>query len=154
MMRVNRLPFFSIAALAGVFFGVTFYTFYYAQGASYLSDDPVVCTNCHIMRSQFDSWQKGSHHAVAACNDCHLPASQPGRYLVKMENGFNHSRMFTFQNFHEPIQAREVSKTIVEENCRRCHQELVGGSIGAGVGHSEDLSCMQCHREVGHGAPR
>lgn len=151
---MNRIPVISIAALAGVFFGVTFYTFYYAQGASYLSDDPVVCTNCHIMRSQFDSWQKGSHHTSATCNDCHLPAEQPGRYLVKMENGFNHSRMFTFQNFHEPIRARDVSTAIVEENCRRCHQQLVETSVGMQTHQDDGLSCLQCHREVGHGASR
>jgi cytochrome c nitrite reductase small subunit len=43
------------------------YTFFYARGASYLSSDPRMCVNCHIMRDQFDGWQKASHHAFARC---------------------------------------------------------------------------------------
>jgi cytochrome c nitrite reductase small subunit len=43
------------------------------HGTSYLSSDPAVCINCHIMQEQYDGWLHGSHHAVAVCNDCHLP---------------------------------------------------------------------------------
>lgn len=143
----------TIAACGGILFGLGFYTFYYAQGASYLSDNPIVCTNCHIMRDEFDSWQKGTHHTVAVCNDCHLPHEFPAKYLVKMENGFNHSRKFTFQNFHEPIKARESSAQVVQDNCLRCHRSLVGGSAGAYTHTADEQKCVRCHREVGHGAP-
>ncbi len=68
-------PLLLLAALVGVLCGVGAYTFYYAKGASYLSNDPQACVNCHIMREQFDSWQKSSHHAAATCNDCHVPHS-------------------------------------------------------------------------------
>ena len=57
----------------GILLGAGGYTFYYARGASYLSNDPRTCVNCHIMRDQFDGWQKASHHDFATCNDCHLP---------------------------------------------------------------------------------
>ena len=54
-----------LAALVGLLAGVGGFTFLYAEGFSYMSSDPKACVNCHIMQPQFDSWQKGSHHAVA-----------------------------------------------------------------------------------------
>lgn len=141
-----------IAALAGVLIGLGFFTFYYAQGASYLSDDPTVCVNCHIMREHFDSWQKGSHHGVAICNDCHLPQSFPGKYLIKAENGWSHSQKFTMQNFDEPIRVRPHNREVVQANCLRCHAQLVSESVGSFEHADEHQNCVRCHREVGHGA--
>lgn len=53
------------SVMVGVLLGLGSFTFYDAKGTSYLSNDPAACANCHIMRSQFDGWQKGSHHQVA-----------------------------------------------------------------------------------------
>ena len=61
-----------LAAGIGVVIGLGAFTFHYAEGGSYLSTDPQACANCHIMDSQFDSWQKASHHGMATCVDCHL----------------------------------------------------------------------------------
>ncbi len=61
------------ATCVGVFVGIGFFTFGYGKGASYLSNDPQTCVNCHVMQGHMDSWQQSSHHAVAVCNDCHLP---------------------------------------------------------------------------------
>ncbi len=88
-MRTDRLPMI-VALLAslgiGTAAGVGGFTFVAAHGGAYLSDDPAVCVNCHIMREQFDGWQHGSHHAVAVCNDCHLPHENlAGKLYVKAE---------------------------------------------------------------------
>ncbi len=77
----------ALSVLLGILFGVGGYTLYYAQGASYLSNDPRACVNCYIMRDQFDSWQKSSHHGVATCNDCHVPRGFAGKRLTKAGNG-------------------------------------------------------------------
>src|SRR5262245_40855059 len=34
----------------GLFAGIGGYTFYYAEGVTYLSDEPRACVNCHVMR--------------------------------------------------------------------------------------------------------
>src|SRR6516165_6995974 len=73
----------------------------YAEGFSYLSNDPKACVDCHIMREQYDGWQKASHHAVATCNDCHVPHETVPKYWVKAEDGFWHSKGFTHQDFPE-----------------------------------------------------
>ena len=54
----------AIVAVLGICTGFGTYTFTYAQGFSYFSNDPRACMNCHIMREQFDGWQKAPHHAV------------------------------------------------------------------------------------------
>lgn len=68
-----------LAAVVGVFLGLSASTFTYAEGTSYLSNDPRACVNCHIMREQYDAWQKSLHHANATCNDCHVPHDLVGK---------------------------------------------------------------------------
>lgn len=139
-----------VFALAGVFVGLGAYTFYYAKGASYLSDDPNACANCHIMRDQLASWQKSSHHKAATCNSCHTPHDVIGKYATKLENGYHHSRAFTFQDWHEPIRMRDVSAQIVLTNCTDCHKQFVS-QLPAHVSEPDaSVNCITCHRDAGH----
>lgn len=150
----RRMVLLLICGWIGVLFGLGGYTFYYARGASYLSNDPTACVNCHIMRPQFDGWQKASHHAVATCNDCHVPHEPVGKYLTKLENGFWHAKGFTFQDFHEPIQMRPQSKVVLQNNCMYCHQDFVSAIAPHSVDASQQIDCVQCHQGVGHGPPK
>ncbi len=144
----------AITAALGVCMGFGTYTFTYAQGFSYFSNDPRACMNCHIMREQFDGWQKSPHHAVASCNDCHTPHSFVPKYLSKAENGFWHSKGFTLQDFHEPIMIRQKNVAVLQQNCVGCHQQIVDG-INTHPGNPQKmLDCLHCHREVGHGPVR
>ena len=86
---------FCFAVGLGSATGVGSYTFLYADGASYLTNNPTACANCHIMQGQYDAWIKSSHKAVATCNDCHAPHQTIGKFLTKARNGFNHSLAFT-----------------------------------------------------------
>lgn len=137
--------------LTGVLIGVGGFTFNYAEGLSYLSTDPEACMNCHIMRPQYDSWLKSSHHAVAVCVDCHLPHDFAGKYMAKAENGYHHSVGFTFQNFHEPIMIKPKNARILEENCLRCHGDLTHELMIGTSGREGDLQCTHCHQSAGHG---
>jgi cytochrome c nitrite reductase small subunit len=102
------------------------------------------------MRDPYDAWQKASHHAVATCNDCHVPHELVAKYLAKAENGFWHSKGFTLQDFHEPIGIKPKNARALQANCADCHADLVGGLLG----HGESLRCVHCHAAVGHGPPR
>jgi len=137
-------------ALSGVLIGAGGYTFYYARGASYLSDDPAACANCHVMREQLASWQKSSHRSVATCNDCHTPHDLVGKYATKVDSGYRHSYAFTFQNWHEPIRMREASARIVLHNCQDCHRQMVSQLPEHLVEPSESVNCIACHRDAGH----
>jgi cytochrome c nitrite reductase small subunit len=140
-----------LCVLVGIVLGTGAFTVHYAEGFSYLSSDPKACVNCHIMRDQYDGWQKASHHAVATCNDCHVPHEFVPKYLVKAENGLWHSKGFTFQDFPEPIRIRPVSLNILQANCVHCHHDLVNDILGHG---SESANCVHCHAAVGHGPQR
>jgi cytochrome c nitrite reductase small subunit len=142
----------TLCILLGLMFGVGGYTFYYAEGASYLSDDPKSCVNCHIMRDVYESWQHASHHAVATCNDCHVPHGFVGKYLSKAENGFFHSKAFTLQDFEEPIRIKPRNARVLQQNCLECHRDLVHSTQLADT--KEAGTCVHCHPSVGHGPPR
>ncbi len=147
-------PAWFAAALTGVVLGLGVFTFWYARGASYFSTDPRACVNCHIMTDQYDSWQKASHHAHATCVDCHLPHDPVGKYVAKAENGFWHSKAFTLEDFHEPIQIGAKNARILKLNCIDCHRGLVADLLDHGAFADDSNNCIRCHIAVGHGAPR
>lgn len=135
--------------LVGICVGVGIYTFIYAKGASYLTDNPEACANCHVMQSHYDAWLKSSHRAVATCNSCHTPHNFFGKYFTKVLNGFHHSLAMTTGRFHEPIQVGGRNRRITEAACRNCHQDIVQMIVGPHAGE-EGLSCVRCHATVGH----
>lgn len=139
------------AALAGLAGGLGLFTFHYAEGTSYLSDNPKACVNCHIMRDEYDSWRKSSHHAAAVCVDCHLPRDLIGKYVAKAQNGYHHSEAFTFQDFHEPIMIKPKNAQILQDNCLRCHGDLVHAIVSGSTTGRNAVQCVHCHRSVGHG---
>ncbi|MCU0693271.1 MAG: cytochrome c nitrite reductase small subunit, partial [Polyangiaceae bacterium] len=150
--RVSRTALrWALAGLTGLLLGVGGYTFRYAEGLSYLSADPKACVNCHIMRAQYDGWQKSSHHTVAGCVDCHLPSDIVPKYLAKAESGFRHSKEFTAQTFKEPILVKPEGLRILQDNCIRCHEPIVATMSAGGTQGLAHVQCVHCHAGVGHG---
>jgi cytochrome c nitrite reductase small subunit len=133
----------------GIAAGVGTYTFVYAKGYSYLTNDPKACANCHVMENHFAAWTKSSHHAVAVCNDCHAPKNFVGKWMTKGINGWNHSLAFTTQRFHEPIEITSMNIKVTENACRRCHESIVRMIDPPHAGGSK-MSCIRCHSTVGH----
>jgi len=138
-----------LASLLGALGGLGLFTFGYGQGASYLSNDPAACANCHIMQGHYDSWLKSSHQGVAVCNDCHLPHNFTGKWVTKADNGFFHSLAFTLENFHEPIQIKPRNRRVTQNACLHCHDEFVHWMLPAEPG-GDMLACIHCHQDVGH----
>jgi cytochrome c nitrite reductase small subunit len=133
----------------GIPAGLGLFTFIYADGASYMTDNPAACANCHVMQDHFDAWAKSSHSAVAVCNDCHTPANFVGKYTTKAINGYHHSMAFTLGGFHEPFQITPRNLEITEAACRRCHADVVH-AIDTRPPPGEPMSCVRCHFRVGH----
>ena len=154
-MKAKRFSIVALiaAALIGGTAGLGIFAFDYGEGMSYFSTDPAACANCHIMSDQYDSWQKTGHHQAADCVDCHLPHETIPKYIAKADNGFWHSKGFTFMDFPEPIRIKPRNKAILQDACLRCHgdfvHDLVAGSRTVG---ENKLQCIHCHRNVGHGA--
>jgi cytochrome c nitrite reductase small subunit len=141
-----------MGVVIGLLLGIGGYTFVYARGASYLTNDPAACVNCHIMRDQYDGWQRSSHRAVAVCNDCHAPHDLIGKYVTKARNGFWHSFYFTTGGFPDPIRITPRNARITEDACRTCHQAIVSDidTTPPRPPGGDRPSCVSCHRNVGH----
>ncbi len=175
MTRTQR---WSVAAavLLGLAGGLGLFTFGYARGYSYLTNDPEACANCHVMSEHFAAWTKGSHRSVATCNDCHTPHDLIGKYAVKARNGFWHSFYFTVGGYPDPLRITEGNRRVTENACRYCHAEITEAidHVAAAVtpvrlaaqgaapappssrphdgvtAAGEAISCVRCHRYVGH----
>jgi cytochrome c nitrite reductase small subunit len=150
-MHLRNIQLIVLGTSIGLVAGIGGYTFLYAKGASYLTNEPAACANCHIMQEHFDGWLKSSHHAVAVCNDCHTPSGFIPKYVTKASNGFWHSFGFTTGRFPDPLQITPRNREITEASCRKCHQEIVSAIDGAHRKDDKDtMSCVPCHNSVGH----
>lgn len=146
--------------LAAAMVGMSLYLFKLSNAASYLSDDPQACVNCHIMTPQYITWTHSSHREVAHCNDCHTPQNNlASKYFFKAKDGLYHASVFTLRAEPQVIKALEPSVRVIQSNCVRCHQDQITDARLAGLvenhqGHRADRICWECHREVPHGKVR
>ncbi|HEU4556657.1 MAG TPA: cytochrome c nitrite reductase small subunit [Longimicrobium sp.] len=148
------------ACVIGAAIGLGSFTFVYARGSSYLTNDPAACANCHVMRDHFSAWQRSSHHNVAVCNDCHAPHNLAGKYYTKGLNGFWHSFYFTTGGYPYPLRMTERNRRVTEGACRYCHEEVTDaiehGAAGPAPAREDEresperLMCTRCHSDVGH----
>ncbi len=150
-----RLP---VALMLGLLAGLSGLTLHLARATSYLSDDPVTCLNCHVMRPQFATWQRSSHTRVAGCNDCHVPHDSFIRhYSFKARDGLRHAFMFTFRLEPQVIRIKSAGAAVVRENCIRCHRQLVEPlpmyrfAAAGPRASTPEKSCVACHTGTPHG---
>jgi cytochrome c nitrite reductase small subunit len=149
-----RVP---VIVLLGVIVGLMFYILRISNAASYLSDAPETCINCHVMNPQYATWNHSSHREVAHCNDCHVPHNNVfNKYYFKAKDGLRHASMYTLRKEPQVIFIHEAGKQVVQDNCIRCHEKLVTDNVQiARFEHSKEYrkerSCVECHRETPHG---
>jgi cytochrome c nitrite reductase small subunit len=138
----------------GVMGGAGLFVIHASRALSYLSDEPETCTNCHVMTTQYVTWQHSSHANVATCNDCHVPhTSLAAQYGFKAKDGLWHSTVFTMRWEPQTIRLSARAVPVVENNCRRCHAAVIADTASA-LHQPGDLRCWDCHREVPHGSIR
>lgn len=144
-MKVLQL---ALVGLLGVLVTLGVYTLVYAEGFSYLSNDPEGCVNCHVMRPEFEAWSHSSHKAAAVCNDCHTPHTFLGKWTVKGINGWNHSYAFTTGRYPDPIRIRPLNARVVQDNCVACHEAAISRMTIEPA--ADGVFCVRCHGNVGH----
>ncbi|HSP87923.1 MAG TPA: cytochrome c nitrite reductase small subunit, partial [Ignavibacteriaceae bacterium] len=145
----------------GFLIGFGLLIFRISNASSYLSNDPRACINCHVMTTQFASWQRSSHARVATCNDCHVPHDNfISTYAFKASDGTRHAFMFTFRLEPQVIQIKQAGANVVQENCLRCHGDRVHQTYLSRPINLEEREegvgkfCWDCHRETPHGRVR
>lgn len=149
-----RIP---VIIVSGILAGLFFYLGHISRVASYLSDDPTTCMNCHIMAPQYATWNHSAHREKTNCNDCHVPHNNVfNKYFFKAKDGIRHATMFTLRREPQVIFIKEEGEKVVQENCIRCHSDLLSDEklmnrTMAYEHHRGERQCWECHRETPHG---
>ena len=146
-----------VVCLLGVIVGLGALVVYISNASSYLSDEPEACINCHVMTSEYATWQRGSHGRVTVCNDCHVPHDNiVKKYAFKAMDGLRHATYFTFRWEPQVMIMQDAGIEVVQQNCIRCHGNLLedvraGAVSGTGPHAVATLLCWKCHRQTPHG---
>jgi cytochrome c nitrite reductase small subunit len=140
-----RLPCF---AALGVAAGLALLVARVSNAASYLSDAPETCMNCHVMTDAYASWQRGSHGRVAVCVDCHVPHTNPvAKLAFKAHDGLRHATMFTLRLEPQVLRLSPGAVHVVQGNCLRCHGDVLAM---VRLADTSERRCWDCHANV-HG---
>lgn len=161
-MKTGKLLMFSSITACVVALGLFVYLVNASQALSYLSTDPKACINCHVMNTQYATWQHSSHAMRATCVECHLPRDTVvNKYMAKARDGWNHSVAFTLNTFGQNILISDDGAARVQANCISCHARLTAVIISNAEKYhdftgvvSDDRKCWDCHRDVPHGKAR
>lgn len=162
-MKKSRLIPYIALGLVCIALGYFAYIVHISKALSYLSSDPKACINCHVMNTQYATWQHSSHAQRATCVECHLPRDNMiQKYIAKAKDGYNHSVAFTFNTYDNAIRISDDGANRVQENCVSCHQSLTSTIVNnADLNHQYDdpsvltgRRCWECHKEVPHGKVR
>ena len=138
----------AICVLVGLAVGATIITARLGNAASYLSESPETCMNCHVMTDAYASWQRGSHGKVAVCTDCHIPHNNPiAKLAFKGADGMKHSYVFTARSEPQVLRLSQGAIPVVQANCLRCHQN---NFKMVRLAAPSERKCWDCHSNV-HG---
>ena len=146
-----------VIVVSGIVTGLFIYVAHISRVTSYLSDDPSTCMNCHIMAPQYATWSHSAHREKTNCNDCHVPHNNViNKYYFKAKDGIRHATMFTLRREPQVIFIKEAGKEVVQDNCIRCHQDLLSDekvmNLTMAYQHQRTgRPCWECHRETPHG---
>lgn len=146
-----------VMILLGAIVGLVIYIGKVANVASYLTDDPRACINCHVMTTEYITWNHSSHRAVATCNDCHVPHDNVFKqYAFKAKDGLYHATIYTLRTEPQAIVMHEAGQQAVQNNCIRCHFDQVTDAksvswVDSHLTDRLDRTCWECHRETPHG---
>lgn len=130
-----------------------------------MSHDPKVCINCHVMNTQYATWEHSAHaKADVGCLDCHANnTSMFAQLKDKARDGWNHTIAFSFDSYENAIQMSENSQQRVQQNCVTCHANIastLNQNHDKNHGYNEkDLvvggrKCWECHKSTPHGKVR
>jgi len=149
-----------VMVLLGAIVGLGVYIVKIANVASYMTDDPKACINCHVMTPQYITWNHSSHREVATCNDCHVPHDNiVKQYAFKAKDGLYHATIYTLRAEPQAIMMHEAGQKAVQSNCIRCHIDQVTDAktkswTATHLSNRLDRTCWECHRQTPHGRVR
>lgn len=111
-------------------------------------DTPQFCGSCHAMDEQFNTYSHSAHRLGASCGDCHIPHSLVYGGAFKAYTGTRDLLAVTTNTVPTEIRVTEMSKDVMQENCLRCHEDVMG-EIGD-TSLDGGKFCFDCHRSSPH----
>ena len=121
-----------------------------SDAPAYMGHAPQTCNNCHVMDSQYENWFHAPHANWASCSDCHIPHQNLlAYYFYKGKSGMHDVYSFVTGSYPGNIRANDETRTIVQANCIRCHEDTVEGILAGPQPFDRD--CWGCHRTAAHG---
>lgn len=109
--------------------------------------EPEFCASCHVMDPMYASYVNSAHGTVTeSCNDCHLPNDGFIRHwTADAFVGMRDLVKFNLNIIPEFIRVHPRSVRWIDENCRRCHDDVI-----TEIHPPAGKQCWDCHREVQH----
>jgi len=131
--------------------------------AMHFTSQPNFCSSCHEIRQPVASWNAGAHKNIT-CLDCHANPGTIG-YVSRKFKGLGEVYLHFTNQIPTPLEAKYNTQT-----CIVCHTgqnryysdakniKLPPGPLAPKVSHNQilqdNISCLVCHRYVGHGEPQ
>jgi len=130
----------------------------------HFTSQPSFCSSCHEISQPVDSWRVGPHKTVT-CLDCHANPGTVG-YVTRKFQGLQEVYLHLTNQEPDPIVANYNTQT-----CIVCHtgqnqsypnakniKLQPGDPLAPKLSHNgilqDSISCLVCHRYVGHGEPQ
>lgn len=108
--------------------------------------EPKFCGSCHEMDPWLVSFRQEEHGGLESCNDCHLPhGSTLEYYFWEGVVGVRDLAKHSVGAIPQPIEAGDRTRSWIQENCRRCHDDEIEDDHGETRAY-----CWECHDEVFH----
>jgi len=137
----------SILLLVAVYAGLSLVL--QAPSVARVMDSPDTCASCHVMQAAWQSHGTSAHRSLT-CADCHVDHRTTLAVWSKAIQGAKHLAMQALGQVPHPIVATESTRELVQQNCLRCHGDLMGWMLPQATARS----CLDCHRHTPHGERR
>jgi len=130
-----------LSVLAGIIIALAATTTYHYAGSSGF------CSFCHSMEHVSSQLQL-SRHKQFACIECHMPAGNVvEKVTYKTRAGIHDLVRETLRSYPAYITLSSHGRSIVDDNCLRCHFSTVESTKMVGSINN----CTKCHRNLVHG---
>ena len=130
----------------------------------HFTSQPNFCSSCHEIRQPVASWTIGAHKNIT-CLDCHANPGTVG-YVSRKFKGLGEVYLHFTNQIPTTLVARYNIQTCIvcHKGQNRSHPNAKNINLAPGeplapkFSHTQilhnDVSCLVCHRYVGHGEPQ
>ena len=141
-----------------------------SKAVHYTSTDEY-CMSCHVHPHAEQSWKLSPHYdnkagIIVHCAECHLPPEGQGMLFAKALHGAKDVYGYWFKDSADYKWAAKrkldvAKKFTYAESCVKCHKNIFPKTLtvkgeNAHLNYltsKEEVSCLNCHLEVGHFDP-